>query len=312
MRILVTGIAGFIGSNTAAALAKEGHEVSGVDCFDSYYSTTVKKANANRLWKEHKILTHNLDIATDPLSGILEGIDAVVHLAAQPGIDANTTYDAYIKNNFYATVALIQAMKEAPSKPFLVHGSTSSVYGINATGDEDTAPLPASAYGVTKLSSEVAIQAAHRTGEIRATIIRFFSVYGPSERPDKLIPRVFKALKHDTQFPLFEGSLEHIRCFSYVGDIANGISLALNNFDKAQGEIFNLGSDETHTTAEILEQAQQIVGKKLKIKTLPKRPGDQSKTEANIAKVQKILGYKPQTTLKEGLQNVWKWAQTDL
>jgi len=312
MRILVTGAAGFIGSHTALRLAKEGHEVYGVDNFDSYYAPSAKKENAQLLWKQAKILVHRIDLAIDPLQGILPGTDAIIHLAAQPGNDPDTTQDSYIKNNFYATVALIEAVKTHCPNAQFIHGSTSSVYGADATVAEDTLPAPISPYAVTKLAAEAAIQSAQRRGEIHSSILRFFSVYGPRERPDKLFPKLFSALKNNSPFPLFEGSANHKRSFTYIDDIVEGIVLALTHFDKIESEVINLGSSSCSTTAQALDIAQQITGNTLQVKNLPARPGDQLATHANISKAQDLLGYQPNTSITDGLKQVWQWAQRTL
>lgn len=303
MRILVTGGAGFIGSHLALRLAQEKHLVSVVDNFDGYYEPALKRQNARMLIKQN-ILIHELDLAVDPLEGMLEDVELVIHAAAQPGNDAATPYFSYIKNNFHATVALVEALKN--KKVPMIFCSTSSVYGLNATEDETTLPLPVSPYGVTKLAAEAAVQSAVRRGELDAAILRYFSVYGPRERPDKLFPKLFYALKHGTEFPLYEGSEKHLRSFTYVGDIVTGTLQAIKNWEKARGEIFNIGTDEQVTTAHAIEVAEQIAGKKLKIKRLPARAGDQLATHANIGKARRVLGYTPHTKLCEGLKEVWQ------
>jgi nucleoside-diphosphate-sugar epimerase len=311
MRILVTGGAGFIGSHLALQLKLAGHRVRTLDNFDAYYDPSLKHQNARLLEKEG-ILNHRLDLALDPLEGVLGETEFVIHAAAQPGNDANTSYFSYIKNNFHSTVSLIETLKN-----FKINGreipmifvSTSSVYGLNATGGEETLPAPVSPYGVTKVAAEAAVMSAIRRKEFSGCILRYFSVYGPRERPDKLFPKLFHALKHEEEFPLFEGSREHRRSFTYVGDIVRGTILALENWNKAQGEIFNIGDHRTHTTGEALELAQEISGKRLKFQHLPARAGDQQSTAANISKARNILGYEPQITLEEGLKKVWESIQ---
>jgi len=311
MRILVTGAAGFIGSHMSLRLKQEGYDVRGLDNFDSYYDPSLKHKNAKMLEKSG-ILIHRLDLAQDPLEGVLEGVEVVINLAAQPGNDASTTYFSYTKNNFHAAVALTESIKALENKPKLIHISTSSVYGLNAKGDETTLPAPVSPYGVTKVAAETAVLSAMRRKELEAVVLRLFSVYGERERPDKLFPRLFSALKHGTEFPLFEGSRTHQRSYSYVGDIVEGILLAVKNFEKAKGEVFNIGTNLCFTTGEAIDLAQAISGKTLKIKNLPPRPGDQAATHAQIAKATTLLGYNPKVTLREGLERVNAWAQKEL
>jgi nucleoside-diphosphate-sugar epimerase len=309
MNILITGGAGFIGSHLALAAKQGGHRVHIVDNFDAYYDPGIKRRTARMLSKEG-ILVHELDLSMDPLSGILEGIDFVIHAAAQPGNSAGTSYESYIRNNLHATVALVEAL--AGTNIGMVHVSTSSVYGFKACGDENTLPQPASAYGVSKLAGEQAVLSAVRQGRLLACSLRYFSVFGERERPDKLIPMLYSALKKDTEFPLYEGSLSHERSYTYVGDIVNGTMLALQKLPQVRGEIFNLGNDKTNTTAEALEFAQQISGKKLKVKKLPPRPGDQLATHANITKARAVLGFAPQYTLRESMKKTWEWAKNEL
>lgn len=309
MRILITGGCGFIGSHLSLTFAAQGHSVRVADNFDSYYDPRLKRKNAHLL-KEAGILVHELDIAVDPLAPILQDLDLIIHAAAQPGNDANTSYFSYIKNNFHATVALVEALKGSSIR--LVNISTSSIYGIDATGDETRLPAPVSPYGVTKLAAEAAVLSAVRRRELRAAVVRYFSVFGERERPDKLFPRLFTCLKRGSEFPLFDGSLEHLRSFTYVGDIVSGTQAVVDQFDKACGEIFNIGTEEQSTTAQTLEIAQSITGKTLKIQHLPPRPGDQMATHAQIGKAKKILGWTPKVSLQEGLARVWTWAQREL
>ena len=309
MQILVTGGCGFIGSHLALTFASVGHRVRVVDNFDTYYSPSLKHKNA-RLLEKAGILIHRADLAIDPLEPIIEHTDFIIHAAAQPGIDENCPYFNYIKNNIHATVSLVETLRTSFPKTKLVHISTSSVYGINATGDETTLPAPASAYGVTKLAAEQAVMSAVRLNQIEAAVIRPFSIYGERERPDKLFPRLVAALKNDTPLPFFAGSEKHERSFNYVGDLVQAVQLIMNQWDKAKGEIFNIGSNETFTTGYALDLAQEISGKKLKFNHLPARAGDQLATRTTSAKARQLLGYNPQTTLREGLTKMWTWINS--
>jgi nucleoside-diphosphate-sugar epimerase len=311
MQVLITGGCGFIGSHLALALARAGHRVRAVDNFDAYYSPALKRKNAALLAK-NGVLVHRLDLAVDPIASVVEHADCVIHAAAQPGIDENSPYESYIKNNFTATVALIDAIARAGSHPRLIHFSTSSVYGRIATGNEESLLFPVSAYGVTKVAAEAAVTSAVRRGEMSACILRPFSVYGERERPDKLFPKLFYALKHNSELTVFEGSPLHQRSFTYVRDVVDCALAAMNRWDAAAGEIFNIGTTTVSTTGQSLELAQEITGKKLKIKKLPARAGDQDVTIADMSKTQKLLGVNPQTTLRDGMMKVWAWAQGEL
>ncbi len=154
--------------------------------------------------------------------------------------------------------------------------------------------------------------AAHRTGDLSACSLRLFSVYGERERPEKLFPKLIRAIDLDEEFPLFEGSLEHKRSFTYVGDICEGILAAIENWDKAEGEIFNLGTDHSFTTGEAIQTVEEIMGKKARLKMVPARPGDQKATHANIDKIRSRLGWEPKTSLRDGLERMVEWYMRDV
>ncbi|MBT7074495.1 MAG: NAD-dependent epimerase/dehydratase family protein, partial [Anaerolineae bacterium] len=300
-KYLITGAAGFIGSHLAERLIAEGHDVLGIDCFTDYYSKAQKMLNRNLVSDKGVEFLH-IDLAEDDLSTALEGVEAIYHLAAQPGISATTPFDAYLKNNLIGTYRLLDATKKSDSLRGFINISTSSVYGADATSDENAEPKPTSYYGVTKLAAEQLILAAAREEDFPACSMRLFSVYGPRERPEKLYPRLIASILEDKAFPLYAGSKEHLRSYTYVDDIIDGLVSLLDKLDEIKGEIFNIGTDVAITTAEGIKIVEEIIGKKAKIDPKPKRPGDQLKTHANITKARRILGYKPTTTAREGLE----------
>ncbi|HET9224295.1 MAG TPA: NAD-dependent epimerase/dehydratase family protein [Roseiflexaceae bacterium] len=311
MRILITGAAGFIGSHLAERLAALGHTVMGLDSLTDYYSSALKQRNA-QLLHEQGVSVLPLDLAADDLSSAVEGIEVVYHLAAQPGISAAVSYDTYVRNNLTATYRLIEAARKSESLHAFVNVSTSSVYGADATGDEETAPRPTSYYGVTKLAAEQLALAYQRDKGFPACSFRLFSVYGPRERPDKLYPTLIRALLTDQPFPLFEGAERHLRSYTYVGDIVDGLVASLSAFERCVGEIFNLGTDTAITTAEGIRIVEELVGKPARIARQPRRAGDQSRTHANIAKARRVLGYNPPTTPREGLVQTVAWYRDHL
>ncbi|MFQ6126777.1 MAG: NAD-dependent epimerase/dehydratase family protein [Candidatus Heimdallarchaeota archaeon] len=306
MKILVTGVAGFIGSHLAERLVDLGHEVNGIDCFTDYYSLGLKKMNAEDV-KRKGVRIFELDLATNDLEPVLTDVEFIYHLAAQPGISATTPFESYLKNNVIATHHLLEACKSLSSLKCFINISTSSVYGAYATDSEDTAPKPISYYGVTKLAAEQLVLALHREQQFPASSLRVFSVYGPRERPDKLIHRLIRCILEDKPFPLYEGSEHHSRSFTFIDDIIEGFISVLNNFNQAIGEIFNMGSDVEVTTGETIRIVEKILGKEVKKVIKPKRPGDQLRTCANITKAHKLLGYEPKTTVEEGLKAEVKW-----
>ena len=204
-------------------------------------------------------------------------------------------------------INLYQAVKDLPDFKIFVNISTSSVYGINATDDENTPPKPTSHYGVTKLAAEQLILAYQRDTGFPACSTRLFSIYGERERPDKLYPKVIDSILNNRPFPFYEGSEKHLRSFTYVGDIVDGFVSILNNYEKCIGKIFNLGFDSAITVGEGLKIIEDYLGKKAIYDIRPPRPGDQLETRATINKARRILGYNPITTPEEGLKKEVDW-----
>lgn len=309
-KYLITGAAGFIGSHLSERLVAEGHNVLGIDCLTDYYSRAQKMLNKNLLSDKGVEFLH-LNLAEDDLSlafeGALKEVEVIYHLAAQPGISATTPFNAYLKNNIIGTHRLLDAAKKSTSLRGFVNISTSSVYGADASSDERAEPKPTSYYGVTKLAAEQLVLAAAREDNFPACSMRLFSVYGPRERPEKLYPRLIASILEDKAFPLYEGSEAHLRSYTYVGDIVDGLVSLLNKLDEIKGEIFNIGTDVAITTGEGIRIVEEIIGKKAKTEPKPKRHGDQLKTHANITKARRILGYNPTTTAREGLEKEVEW-----
>lgn len=311
MKIVVTGAAGFIGSHWAEKLARDGHEVVGIDNFNSYYDPALKERNAADLAAAGGRI-ERLDLAEDDLTAVLTNADFIYHLAAQPGISATTSFETYLRNNLIATHRLLLAAQAVPTLKCFVNISTSSVYGRQATDSEDTPAKPTSYYGVTKLAAEQLVLAKQREEGFRACSLRIFSVYGPRERPDKLYTKLINNILTDTPFPLFEGSEYHSRSFTFIGDMMRGFTAVLHQPHLAIGEIFNIGSDSEITTGEGIAIVEDIIGKKAIIQRMPKRPGDQLQTRANIEKARRVLGYEPHTTMREGLAVHVQWCQKQL
>jgi len=307
MKIVVTGAAGFIGSHTCERLADMGHEVIGLDNFSPYYDVNLKQLNAKALDKKG-ITVKNVDLRNDNLAlYIKKDVDFIFHFAAQPGISANSTFEDYFSNNFVGTQRMLDAIETLKNKPYFVNIATSSVYGLEATFPETEAPKPASWYGVTKLAAEQLVLAYVRRGLLQGTSLRLYSVYGPRERPDKLYTRLIDCGINNKPFPLFDGSSVHLRSFTYVKDIVDGVVSILGNRNIANGEIFNLGTETEETTAQGMQTVETILQKKIAIENKPARPGDQSRTKANIDKARALLGYDPTTTLESGLRQQVAW-----
>jgi nucleoside-diphosphate-sugar epimerase len=165
---------------------------------------------------------------------------------------------------------------------------------------------------VTKLAAEQLVLAYQRDRGLPACSLRLFSVYGPRERPDKLYPKLIRALCEDGEFPLFEGSEHHARSFTYVGDVIDAMVSLIAHQQRVIGEIFNIGSDREHTTGEAIKAVEAIFGKPVKIARKPRRPGDQTRTSANIEKARRVLGYEPRTDLRAGLEQAVQWYKTEI
>lgn len=310
VRILVTGAAGFIGSHLAERLYDEGHDVVGLDCFSDHYSPRLKLANARAL-RERGIEMLRLDLASDDLAAAVEGVEAVYHLAALPGL-SGAGFSAYERNNVVATERLLEAVRGSSSLRVFANIATSSIYGKDATGDENTVPRPASPYGVTKLAAEQLVLAEQRDTGFPGCSFRLFSVYGPRERPEKLYPTLIRSMLTDQPFPLYEGSEYHHRSFTYVGDIVVGLLAAVDQTDRCLGEIFNLGIESSITTGEGIATVERILGKAARIERRPRRPGEQTRTHADITKARAILGYDPTTTPEQGLTEMVRWFRDAL
>ncbi|GFZ78331.1 putative UDP-glucose epimerase YtcB [Aquaticitalea lipolytica] len=307
MKILVTGAVGFIGSHTAERLHSLGHEVIGVDNFSDYYSLTLKNLNAKALTSKG-ISIIKQDLREDNLSTVLPtDVDYIFHFAAQPGISSTSTFEDYFTNNIIATKHLIDYALKCNNLKLFVNIGTSSIYGLEATFPESIAPKPASHYGVTKLAAEQLVLQKSREEKFKSCSLRLYSVIGPRERPEKMYTKLIDLGLKDEAFPLFEGSDTHLRSFTYVGDIVDGVVSVIGNEAKVDGEIINLGTEVEHTTQEGIEAVEQVLGKKIKINVIAKRAGDQLRTKANIDKARKLLNYNPQTTLLDAVKYQVAW-----
>jgi len=307
MRILVTGAAGFIASHLCEKLHDLGHEVVGLDNFNDYYSSVLKRLNASDL-KAKGIEVIEIDLNDNLQTVFQKPYDYIYHLAVQPGISAETPLSDYVTNNIFATQNLLDAVaKFNPNLQSFINIATSSVYGLVANVDENVPAKPISFYGSTKLAAEQLVLGQQRLGKLKACSIRLYSVYGPRERPEKLYTKLIENLYTDKPFPLFEGSVKHERSFTYVVDIVDGLVAIVGKEDIVNGEIINLGTDEVHTTQEGINLVEEIMNKTLIIDHKPARKGDQEKTSAVINKAPNLLGYEPKVSFKKGLEQQVQW-----
>ncbi len=311
MRIVVTGAAGFIGSHLAERLAQLGHSITAIDCFTDYYDRKLKDLNAAEL-AEVGVKIIDRDLADGKLEDVLGEPDAIVHLAAQPGISATTPFEDYVRNNIWATYELAAAAMHLKNLKLFVNCSTSSVYGLNATESEQAEPRPASHYGVTKLAAEQLLMSYHRDRQMPVCALRLYSVYGPRERPEKLYPQLIRCLATGAGLPLYEGSREHLRSFTYVADIVDGIVAALERPTACIGQIINLGCETEITTEHGITIVERIFGKSVKVDMKPRRSGDQQRTCAKIEKAKRLLDYQPKFSPEQGLELEVEWFMKKL
>lgn len=309
MKILITGAAGYIGSHVAERLQSQGYNVVGLDNFSDYYEVSLKEMNASVLQlKGVKIERIDLRFA-EQLDTLTSDFDYIFHFAAQPGISASSSFEDYLGNNVISTKNLLDFALKNKNLKLFVNIATSSIYGIHATFDESVVPAPASFYGVTKLAAEQLILASSRAEKIKACSLRLYSVYGPRERPEKLYTKLIANAFHNIAFPLYKGSEKHLRSFTYVQDIVDGIVSVIGKEDVVNNEIINLGTEVENTTQQGIEIVEQILNKKIAIAIVDARAGDQMRTKAVIDKAKKLLDYNPQTSLTKGLEEQVKWYQ---
>lgn len=307
MKILVTGVAGFIGSHTSERLLSLGHDVVGVDNFCDYYSLELKQMNAKAVeGKGATVIKMDLRHPED-YKLLSSDFNYIFHFAAQPGISQTSTFEDYFTNNIIATKHLVDFALKCSDLKLFVNIGTSSIYGLEATFSEGVMVKPASHYGVTKLAAEQLVLQKSREQKMQSCSLRLYSVIGPRERPEKMYTKLIDLGLKGEAFPLFEGSDKHLRSFTYVGDIVDGIVSVIGNETKVDGEIFNLGTEVEHTTQDGIDAVAKVIGKDIKIDIKPKRAGDQWRTKANIDKARRILNYNPQTTLLESVSSQVKW-----
>lgn len=307
MKILLTGAAGFIGFHSAGELQEEGYAVTGIDNFSDYYDVSLKRRNEKELGRRGiPILEKDLR-EPESYRDLPRDFDFIFHFAAQPGIAQERSFEDYFSNNVLATRFLLDFALENKNLKHFFNIGTSSVYGLKATFPETEVPRPVSHYGISKLAAEQLVLAAARNHRVKASSLRLYSVYGPGERPDKLFTKLIHCAFNDKEFPLFEGSLEHKRSFTFVGDIVRGVIQALKAYRFLNTEIINLGSEQEYSTLEGIRTVETILDKRISLKVFPRRPGDQLYTKARIKKAGELLHYRPLTSLREGLEKQVDW-----
>lgn len=306
MKCLVTGAAGFIGSHLCERLLAEGHEVIGLDAFIPYYPRALKEANLATARAQRRFRFHEIDLRVDPIDPALAGVDVVFHLAAMPGLAKSwTEFDLYASCNVTATHRLLDAVARGSGLERFIYASTSSVYGRFAAGDESLPARPVSPYGVTKLAAEHLCRAHAEELGLPLVVLRYFSVYGPRQRPDMGYARFVRALLDGTPITVF-GDGHQARGNTYVGDCVEATIAAIA---APLGEVYNLGGGESASVWDILTKLERLTGRKAIIRQEAGRPGDQRATIADTSKLSRHLGWKPRVSLDEGLARQVDWQR---
>jgi len=306
-RVVVTGAAGFVGSHLCDRLLAMGHEVVGIDSFSDYYERARKKQNLEAARTHQSFSLLELDMVDGDVARAIRGAGIVFHLAGQPGVRPSwgDHFDQYVQDNIVATQRLLEALREHPVKR-LVFASSSSVYGdAEMFPTRETAlPRPVSPYGMTKLAAEHLTFVYMRNFGIPATSLRYFTVYGPRQRPDMAFCRFMEALVEGNEIEIY-GDGEQTREFTYVSDAVDGTVKAASA--DVVGQVINLGGGSRVTVNRVLNTLEEISGITPRRKYLPAAPGDPRHTGASINVARERLGWEPRVSLREGLAKQWEW-----
>ncbi len=302
--IVVTGAAGFIGSHTCEVLIRDfGCDVTGIDCFTPYYDRFIKEQNLNWLKDQSAFHLVQRNLAEESYVDLFTGVDAVVHLAAQPGVrDSWDEFDTYVKHNITGTKRVLDTALEA-QVPRVVYASSSSVYGDSPLAPTpETAPLdPRSPYGVTKLTGERLCTAYSYERGLPTISLRYFTVYGPRQRPDMAAQRLIKAGLGGDSFTMF-GDGQQVRDFTFVGDVARANALAATVPEFEAGEILNVCGGAPVTLSDLVQTVEDAVGKPLNITREGVSVGDVRETRGDGSRANEVLGWKPETNLADGIK----------
>ncbi len=308
---VVTGAAGFIGFHLCDHLLKLGHTVTGVDCLADYYSTEFKNHNLKDLQQSaraNRFRFARLDLTTADLSKIVANVDYVFHLAGQPGVRGSwgRNFGQYVNNNILATQAVLESLKGTNVKK-VIYASSSSIYGdhVILPTPEDANPRPASPYGITKLAAENLCHVYHNNFGVPTVVLRYFTVYGPRQRPDMAFRRFINSALSGSTIVVY-GNGNASRDFTYVSDTVDATILAM---EKAEpGETYNIGKSQPVTINSAISVLERIVGK-VNVRHEEKQHGDVENTLADIDKARSTLGFNPSMNLQKGLREQVRWQR---
>jgi UDP-glucuronate 4-epimerase len=310
MRALITGCAGFIGSHLTEAFLVAGDEVLGVDCFNDNYARDAKLRNLRtaRDWDGFEFVP--IDLARGALQDLVEEADVICHMAAEPGVRPSwgQRFESYLRNNVLATQHLLEAASLQPNKRF-VYASSSSIYGQAACfpTTEQTIPAPHSPYGMTKLDGEHLCSIYRENLGLDTVVLRYFSVYGPRQRPDMAFTRFCRAALSDRPIEIY-GDGGQTRDFTFVADVVSATRDATVTSGLA-GSVMNIGGGSRISLSHAVDVLEEVSGRKIQRRLLDPQRGDVRDTAAAIDEAQARISYAPQTSIHEGLALQWDWAQ---
>ena len=311
-KILITGAAGFIGSHLSETLIKLGYSVIGVDNFDAFYDISIKKNNLSSLLNSKSFQFYEIDITDrSKLFEIKEKFDTVIHIAAKAGVRPSIENPLnYINTNINGTQNILDLMLQKNCKNILF-ASSSSVYGNNKKtpfNENDDVTKAISPYAFTKKSNEIQIHTYHHLYKLNAICFRFFTVYGPRQRPDLAIHKFFKKILNNESIDLYgDGTTK--RDYTYIEDLIDGLIKGLNYINNHEEifEIINLGNNTPISLNEMVNTIYTVLNKEKNINFLPMQPGDVNITYADISKAKKLINYEPKTTFKKGIEKFADW-----
>jgi nucleoside-diphosphate-sugar epimerase len=311
MKAVVTGAAGFIGSTLSERLVAEGHQVVGVDCFTPYYDAEFKRSNLEALLDSAGFALVQADLRECDLESLLEGADVVFHLAGQPGVRLSWAdgFGEYASHNVMATQRLLEAAKKRSVRR-VVYASSSSVYGNSSSYPtaEGAALRPHSPYGVTKLAAEHLCTLYADNWGLPTVSLRYFTVFGPRQRPDMAMHRLIEAALSGVPFPLY-GNGQQIRDFTYVDDVVRATILA-GTADVPAGTVLNVAGGSSTTMTDLIQRAASACDRSIEVRVIPAQPGDVERTGGTTSLAQELLGWRPLTDLSTGLARQVEWHRS--
>ena len=308
MHALVTGAAGFVGSHLCERLVADGHEVRAVDCVTPYYSVDQKRRNLSALEPLDGCEVTEADLRTCDLPPLLEGIDVVFHQAGQPGVRASWAdgFASYVEHNVLVTQRLLEVVRDRDLRRF-VFASSSSVYGdapSYPTTEEDL-PRPQSPYGVTKLAAEHLCGVYARQWRVPTIALRYFTVYGPRQRPDMAMHRLIEAAFGGSAFPLFGDGMQ-VRDFTFVDDVIDA-NVAAATRDLAPGQVVNIAGGTQATLLDVIGIVGELVERPVPLDRRPAELGDVARTGGAVERAHDLLRWEPQVRLRDGLASQVAW-----